>query len=177
VRNEYLKPDKKERIKRQFGHSHSEAEKIAQPPASIRPSSITQPPASIHPSTPSVSRAVIADTTPTPASPTLESGTASQTGATRSSSQSFRDIVNQHVHAVDEDDQDNESVRPHSSTWQETPLSSLFDFTSTHWKGQFEKWARLTYDEELAFYELLELDADGEVDPDFDDSIQDALPT
>jgi hypothetical protein len=41
----------------------------------------------------------------------------------------------------------------------------------THWKEQYEEWARLTYDEELALYEPLELDADGEVDPDFEDNI------
>ena len=63
------------------------------------------------------------------------------------------------------------SVRPSSSIWQQTPLSTLFDFSTSHWKENYEKWARLTYDEELEFYELLELDADGEVDPDFDDDI------
>jgi hypothetical protein len=56
-------------------------------------------------------------------------------------------------------------------------LATLFDFTSPHWREKYEKWARLSYDEELALYKLLELDADGLVDPDFDDSIHDVLAT
>ena len=88
---------------------------------------------------------------------------------------SFRDIVNQHTQAVDKDNQDNEPVRPDSATWIQTPLSGLFDFSTTHWKDHYEKWARLTYDEELALYELLELDADGDVELDFDESVEDIL--
>jgi hypothetical protein len=58
--------------------------------------------------------------------------------------------VNQHTQAADEDNQeDNEPVRPPTTTWQQTPLS-IFDFSSSHWKDHYEKWARISYDEELA---------------------------
>jgi hypothetical protein len=55
--------------------------------------------------------------------------------------------------------------------------NSFGDTIRLHWREKYEKWARLSYDEELALYELLELDADGLVDPDFDDSIHDVLAT
>jgi len=67
--------------------------------------------------------------------------------------------VDQHALAVDEDNEDNEPVHVSNaaSPWIQTQLSTLFDFTSSQWKEQHERWAKLSYNEELALYELLGL--------------------
>ena len=44
-----------------------------------------------------------------------------------------------------------------------------------HWATLYQSHVRYSYDEELALYELLELDADGEEDPEFDDTVHDIL--
>ena len=55
------------------------------------------------------------------------------------------------------------------------PLSILFNITFVHWATVYQSHIRYSYDEELALYELLELDADGEEDPEFDDTTHDIL--
>jgi hypothetical protein len=55
------------------------------------------------------------------------------------------------------------------------PLSTLFYINSAHWATVYQSHIRYSYDEELALYELLELDAGGEEDPEFDDTVHDLL--
>ena len=172
VRNEYLKPEKKSRLKRQFGHSPDK------PTAAVPTHPAPHP---VHPGPPHFASGSTSHSIPVgPSQPcTQPESTQPETNGVNNHSnfRAFRDIVDQHALAVDEDNEDNEPVRVSNaaSPWIQTPLSTLFDFTSSQWKERHEKWARLSYDEELTLYELLELDADSEVDPDFDRTVEDIL--
>lgn len=75
---------------------------------------------------------------------------------------------------ADEDNEDNEPVQV-STEWTPLKLSELFDFKSTVWSARFTHFANLSFDEELALYELVELDADGEIDVEFDGAMEDIL--
>ena len=55
-----------------------------------------------------------------------------------------------------------------------TLFANLFNFTSDEWAKKYNRYMRIGYDEELELYDLLEMDAEGEVD-DLDDSTQDIL--
>ncbi|CAA7259916.1 unnamed protein product [Cyclocybe aegerita] len=44
-----------------------------------------------------------------------------------------------------------------------------------HWQDRFRRHATINYDEELALYEFLELDADGEEDPELDGVAEEVL--
>ena len=172
IRNEYLKPEKKSWLKRQFRHSPDK------PTAAVPTHPAPHP---VHPGPPHFASRSTSHSIPVgPSQPCtqLESTQPETNGVNNHSNfRAFRDIVDQHALAVNEDNEDNEPVcvSNAASPWIQTPLSTLFDFTSSQWKERHEKWARLSYDEELALYELLKLDADSEVDPDFDRTVEDIL--
>lgn len=48
-------------------------------------------------------------------------------------------------------------------------LSDLFNFSSPYWSSLYDRFAALTFENELELYELIDMDADG-VDDEFDDS-------
>ena len=57
-------------------------------------------------------------------------------------------------------------------------ISELFDFSKTHWQTLYSKTALHSFDKELATYELLDLDVQGENDDkvvDADDVTRDIL--
>ncbi|PPR03348.1 hypothetical protein CVT24_012568, partial [Panaeolus cyanescens] len=74
-------------------------------------------------------------------------------------------MMNRQQVLVDEDNTDNEPVRI-STEWTPVPISRLFDFVSNVWVTHYEQYTTPSFDEELALYDLLEADADGEDDRD-----------
>ena len=73
---------------------------------------------------------------------------------------------------VDDDNLDDEPVRPSPVIGRRVPIQELFDFSRSHWVEMYAKSAKRSFDEELELYELLNLDAQGEddVDLEVDDS-------
>jgi hypothetical protein len=64
-----------------------------------------------------------------------------------------------------------------SDNWTNIPISQLFDFTNDSWCSRYAQFASLNFEEELELYDLLEMDAEGDNDPEarFDDTTQDIL--
>lgn len=90
----------------------------------------------------------------------------------------FSSIICQHTRLLDEDNEDNEPVPVCiSGDWRNIPISQLFNFTTDSWSSRYARFAALTFDEELELYDLLEMDAEGDDDPEarFDDTTQDIL--
>ena len=91
----------------------------------------------------------------------------------------FSTIIAQHTRLLDEDNEDNEPVIV-SEDWTKISITQLFNFTSNSWSSRYARYARfaaLTFEEELELYDLLEMDGEGDEDPDagFDDTTQDIL--
>lgn len=154
VRDEYMKPTPKGNLKRYFG-----------PPA---------PP--IVPTNPIGAAGLQSVPGPTFTTAPSDSDPQQSSSSTPSGNRnnSFTELVNQHIQSVEEDNEDNEPDHI-SATLTLMPLSKLFDINSAHWAKLYQSHVRYSYDEELALYELLELDADGEEDPELDDTIHDLL--
>lgn len=51
---------------------------------------------------------------------------------------------------------------------QRVTIKELFDFSCPHWAERYVKQPMRSFDEELALYELLDMNADGEADVDVD---------
>ena len=102
---------------------------------------------------------------PVPAPPSFES-----------ESPELSAITVQQTQLLDEDNEDNEPVVI-SEDWTSIPISSLFNFTTDSWSSRYARFAALTFEEEMELYDLLELDAESDNDPDagFDDTTQDIL--
>ena len=64
-----------------------------------------------------------------------------------------------------------------SDNWINIPISRLFNFASDSWSSWYARFAALTFEEELELYDLLEMDAEGDNDPEarFDDTTEDIL--
>jgi hypothetical protein len=64
-----------------------------------------------------------------------------------------------------------------SENWTNITIANLFNFGSSHWSSRYERFAALTFEEELDLYDLLEMDAEGDDDPEarFDDTTEDIL--
>lgn len=88
----------------------------------------------------------------------------------------FSTIIAQHTRLLDEDNEDNEPVIV-SEDWTKISITQLFNFTSNSWSSRYARFAALTFEEELELYDLLEMDGEGDEDPDagFDDTTQDIL--
>lgn len=91
----------------------------------------------------------------------------------------FEELVTQHIYQGDEDNEDNETVSL-TPDWQNRRISELFDFSNPLWSSRYSNFALMSFDEELELYDLLELDAEGEVDQectdiDLDGTTQDIL--
>ncbi len=63
---------------------------------------------------------------------------------------------------LDEDNKDNEPVRSRCTRWFPITLTKLFNFEHAFWKDRFMKEGSTFLDDELAVYEWLELNAQGE---------------
>ena len=83
----------------------------------------------------------------------------------------FSAIIAQHTQPLDEDNEDNEPVFI-SGNWTNIPISRLFNFTTNSWSSRYARFAAITFEEELELYDLLEMDPEGDDDPDarFDDT-------
>ena len=91
----------------------------------------------------------------------------------------FEEIVRQHILQGNEDNEDNGTVGI-TPNWQNRKISELFDFSNSLWSTRYSNFASMSFDEELELYDLLELDAVGEEDPetadiDLDGTTQDIL--
>ena len=73
---------------------------------------------------------------------------------------------------VDDDNLDDEPVRPSPVIGRRVPIRELFDFSRSHWVEMHAKSVKRSFDEELELYELLDLDAqcEDDVDLEVDDS-------
>jgi hypothetical protein len=84
--------------------------------------------------------------------------------------------VEHQIQLIDEDNEDNEPISTEGSNGP-VPLTTLFNFEDPYWSDLYTHIAKPSYDKELALYELLELNADGENDIELDGSTQDILST
>ena len=91
----------------------------------------------------------------------------------------FRALIEEEIARVGMDDEDNDPLFPGPTANQpRLPLISLadiFDYQNNYWKDTIEKAALATFDEELELFQLLDLDAEGEDDDDFDEITTQAL--
>ena len=97
----------------------------------------------------------------------------------------FSSFVNQQWELVTEDDTDSEplfdgtlpSHRPAAQTTRLPllKLTELFDFNNTHWAAAVRRAQEDSFEKELEFYELLDLDAEGEDDLDVDNTTEQVL--
>ncbi|KAF9049973.1 hypothetical protein BJ165DRAFT_1455436 [Panaeolus papilionaceus] len=77
----------------------------------------------------------------------------------------FSSLIADHQQHVEEDNTDNGPAIP-ASEWVPLTLAELFDFDTPIWKTWFDDFIVYTYDEELALYDLIEADAEGEDEDD-----------
>jgi hypothetical protein len=116
---------------------------------------------------------------PMPTSPDPQASTFPET---------FSSFVNQQRALVIEDDTDNEPLfdintilpaRRGPAQTTRLPLlklaNELFDFSNTHWVAAVRNAQEASFDKELEFYELLDLDAEGEDDVDVDNTTEQVL--
>ena len=89
----------------------------------------------------------------------------------------FSSIISQHTRLLDEDNEDNDPVV--ISGWKNIPISRLFKISTDSWSTRYARFTALTFEEELELYDLLEMDVEGDNDPEvrFDDTTQDILLT
>ena len=90
---------------------------------------------------------------------------------------SFRTIVNTHSRLTSEDEVNTRPVTAPLTIKNCIPIQQLFDFHQSHWVDKYQKHPLRSFDEELALYELLDLDAQGEdnIDVDVNDTTGDIL--
>lgn len=85
----------------------------------------------------------------------------------------FRSLVDHFSDLLDQDDDDDwelqrGAIATGGAELSKIEIQDLFDFDSKHWTGIYSETARRSFDEELAVYELLDLDAEGDIDVDLD---------
>lgn len=73
-------------------------------------------------------------------------------------------MMDRHIEMLMNDKDDDFELVTGSDEWKSCTISELFDFSKTHWQTLYSKTALRSFDEELATYELLDLDAQGEND-------------
>jgi len=85
-------------------------------------------------------------------------------------------IIAQNTQLLDEDNEDNETVFI-SENWTNIRIANLFNFGFSHWSSHYARFVALTFEEELELYDLLEMDAEGDDNPEagFDDTTEDIL--
>ncbi|THH14935.1 hypothetical protein EUX98_g9540 [Antrodiella citrinella] len=117
---------------------------------------------------------------PLPANPQPSTSTTAP-GHTHLPQFTFRELVQEQIELADLDTLDFEledSIRsaPDLEAQLSRPtLANLFNYNDQNWRGIIASAADRTFDQELEFYELLDLDADGEDAEDIDDTTADIL--
>lgn len=91
----------------------------------------------------------------------IESEGTPDTESESRSTSSFTNIVNRLIQQVEEDE-DEDEVAPGNI---HVKVANLFNYANRHWTRVVEKIAFRGLGEELELYELVELDADGELEP------------
>ncbi|KAF5385054.1 hypothetical protein D9615_001008 [Tricholomella constricta] len=173
IRDEHVRKQSKDRVKRQFTARNSSTTAPSAMPAEQCPSIAITPVA-----TAAAEQPPLASREEGSFESGLNDDGATEPNAEQSSpGNDFRSIASSHSMMVDLDDRDNHPVRDPDTIGHQIPISELFDFSRTHWVDTYSHVAERSFDEELALYELLDLDADGEEDADIgvDDSMEDVL--
>ncbi|TFK28085.1 hypothetical protein FA15DRAFT_653180 [Coprinopsis marcescibilis] len=73
----------------------------------------------------------------------------------------FEEIVQQHITAVEDDDQDSRPISSEATRLPLIPICELFNFSNSYWIETFKNTIISSYDQELELFELLDFDADG----------------
>ncbi|CAA7263740.1 unnamed protein product [Cyclocybe aegerita] len=114
------------------------------------------------PTVPSGGDVIMAEVPTAEEDPAAEAASESGQLQTPSTTQAIRDISSQLISMLDDDD-DSDYVYPTGIT-----IGSLFDFTSTHWVGSQRMSAVGSLEAEMEYYDILDLDAIGDLEPDID---------
>lgn len=154
IRDEHLRKQTRKRLKRVFATRN---ETVQTPSTNPIPSTST---------TTAMTTPALLPTDPT--SSNDHGGSPAPASNAEPPSTGFRAIVQHHSDMVDDDNLDDEPVRASSVIGRQVPIRELFDFSRSHWVEMYAKSAKRSFDEELELYELLDLDAQGEVDVDLD---------
>lgn len=159
LRDQHLQRDTKKRLKNIFQGRLEDCNHM--------PSS--QPPDNEGNANPSPSTATQADDLPDPNDEPMDADPESRIARRqRLAGRSFRSIVNTHSRLTSEDETDQQPVTVPLTIKNRIPIQRLFDFTQSHWVEKYARHPLRSFDEELALYELLDLDGQGEADADVD---------
>ena len=148
IRDEHLRcSDTKDRLKRHFGRDRPlNTSTTGQAPASLASGSLTLPGRDL-------------------ASP---SGL-SQAAPADNEADEFTSITNGFISMIDADEDPAPFSFPSRISIQ---LVDLFDHQSNHWVAMHKRSASRNFEEELEFYELTSLDAEGDIDVELDTTIE-----
>jgi len=172
IRDQQLQKGAKDQIKRRFGEQkRAEQSEVATrtasgPIAAIAP---TQPP-TFNPQLPPVSIMPSPLVDPsrhdTSSQPTSQSDESPDQDHLLNASR-LRALIDGHIAQGHEDDKDSAPVRG-SSTLPRINIQALFNFSSSHWTEIYSGVAKRSFDDELALYDLIDMDAPGEEDFEFE---------
>ena len=170
IRNEHLgNSHKKSKLQDRF-NSQKETSKISIIHSSnlILSSSVCQP---------------VNDPRPVYSGSSQEGSDTVATDSSDSANTGFRNLITQYVTQVDIDDENDEPLFPTGPLPRGTmlrlpliPIQDLFNFQNTYWQSLVKATITRTFDKELEFYDMLDLDADGEdIEVDVDNATGDIL--
>ena len=133
--------------------------------ATVRASGVTEPLASCDASAPGP---MVTDEVEGGASGTSESDSLAAQGPSRSS---FTSITNRLIstHLSPEDLNETDEMEPPGTAFQVT-ISDMFDFQNGYWIRAFKGSSMRGLMEEMELHELLDMDAEGEIDSDYADN-------
>lgn len=91
----------------------------------------------------------------------------------------FQDLIEEEVTRVERDEDIYDAIhmpaRLLPGAYRKIAIADLFDFNNEHWAQKFEESALRTFKQELEIYKLLDLDADGDLDIEVDESTAQVL--
>ncbi|KIK73108.1 hypothetical protein PAXRUDRAFT_179237 [Paxillus rubicundulus Ve08.2h10] len=102
----------------------------------------------------------------TPSQPTSQSGKSPDQDHLLNTSR-LRALIDGHITQGHKDNKDSAPVWG-SSTLPRIDIQTLFNFSSSHWTEIYSGVAKQNFDDELAFYDLINMDAPGEEDFEFE---------
>ncbi|KAJ3497528.1 hypothetical protein NLJ89_g10338 [Agrocybe chaxingu] len=155
IRDEYLRDNTPRSLrKRRFGV-------LAEKTKAVTGAS-TSGPLPSTPTVPSGGDVIMAEVPTVEEDPVAEAASESDQLQPQSTTQAIQDISTQLISMLDDDD-DADYVYPTGIT-----IGGLFDFTSTHWVGSQRMSAVGSLEAEMEYYDILDLDAIGDLEPEID---------
>jgi hypothetical protein len=150
----------------------------ARNPSSLAASTSTQPLASTS-TQPTISSNIASQTGTNTAPSTASESMVSSEDFENPPSSRFRDLIEEEVTRVERDKDVYDAIhmpaRLLPGAYRKITITDLFDFDNEHWARKFEESALRTFKQELDIYELLDLDADGDLDIEVDESTAQVL--